>query len=145
MRTFFSLLLLMLAPAVFAHAELNVYLDDLNISAHADLGGFEADLGARFGMSRGQVDVVLSSVDSPADAALVLWLGEQSRQPRERVLQVYRNEKSQGWGAMAKSLGIKPGSAAFHSLKNGDLDFHPTGNGGGKKGNGKNKGKHHKD
>jgi hypothetical protein len=150
-RTLFCLVIILLVSAGFAHAELSVYLDDLNITARGNLGEFEAQLGARFGVSQGQLEVVLSSVDSPADAALVLWLGEKSRQPREKVLQVYREEKSQGWGAMAKSLGIKPGSAEFHALKNGELDFQPSGHGGGKStksnNHGKNKehGKHKKD
>jgi hypothetical protein len=141
-RMLFCLMLWMLMTASLAHAELDVYLEGLSVSASGDLGGYSTQLGARFGLSRGEVEVVLSSVDSPADAALVLWLGEKSRQPREQVLQIYREEKRQGWGALAKRLGIKPGSAEFHALKNGDLDFHPDGRAGGKSGNGKPQGKH---
>ena len=53
----------------------------------------------------------------------------------------YRNNKGQGWGVIAKNLGIKPGSDEFHALKAGRLSS--TGGGGsakgGKPGNGKNK------
>ena len=143
LRTMFSLLTFLLVVAGPARAELNVYLENLNLSARADLGDFEAHLGARFGTSQAQLEVVLSNVDSPADAALVLWLGERSRQPVNRVLQVYRQEKSQGWGVIARNLGIKPGSADFHALKNGNLDFHPSGHSGGKPAKGK-KNKNHK-
>jgi len=33
--------------------------------------------------------------------------------------QKYKSDKGQGWGALAKSLGIKPGSREFHALKRG--------------------------
>lgn len=141
LRKLICLLALLLIPASFAHAGLDVYLNDLSIAAHGDLGGFEAQLGARFGLSHGEVEVVLSNVDHPEDAALVLWLGEQSHQPRQQVLEVYREEKDHGWGEMAKRLGIKPGSAAFHALKAGDLDFRPDRDHGdsGSQGHGKHK------
>jgi hypothetical protein len=45
---------------------------------------------------------------------------------------------------MAKSLGIKPGSAEFHALKNGDLDLFRTGQGGKGPGKGKGSWKHKK-
>jgi len=48
---------------------------------------------------------------------------------------IYQIHQGKGWGAIPKSLGIKPGSKEFHALKKGDLD-------GGK---GKGKGKGHKD
>ena len=104
-----------------AHADLNAYLQDLNIAAQGDIGDFKAKLRARFGTSNPQLEVVLDSVGSAADAAMVLWLGEQSHQPVEKVLHVYRNQNSRSWGALAKSLGIKPGSQAFHDLKEGNV------------------------
>jgi len=133
-------LLALLLSAGYAHADLDLYLEDLAISAQGDLGGFSAQLGARFGLSRGEVEIYLSNVDRPADAALLLWLEERSHQPRERVLTVYRQERGHGWGALAQSLGIKPGSRDFKALKAGELDFRLDGHG--KKGHdkgGKNK------
>jgi hypothetical protein len=66
---------------------------------------------------------VLSNVETPADAYMVLRLGEMSGQPTDRVTERYRSSKGQGWGNLAKSLGIKPGSKEFHALKRGhDLD-----------------------
>jgi hypothetical protein len=43
------------------------------------------------------------------------------------VLQQYRVNKKQGWGAMAQSLGIKPGSPEFKALKAGELGWDPPG------------------
>ena len=38
-----------------------------------------------------------------------------------RVVTEFREHAGQGWGVIAKNLGIKPGSAEFHALKNGRL------------------------
>ncbi|MDZ4165721.1 MAG: hypothetical protein U1C55_11400, partial [Smithellaceae bacterium] len=50
---------------------------------------------------------------------MILRLGEISGKPTDSVMEKYRSEKGKGWGAMAKSLGIKPGSEEFHTLKRG--------------------------
>ena len=140
-RIFLILLSLMLMSVGAAHADLDVYIRDLNISAQADIGGYKAKLEARFGARNSQIEVVLRSVESPADAAIVFWLGEQARQPLDTVLNVYRSQKSQGWGAMAKSLGIKPGSPAFHALKKGNIQLSMDSNGDAPNVNAKGKGK----
>lgn len=130
-------LLLVLFTAGFAHADLNAYIRSVNIGAEGNIGGFKTELGARFGVSGSHLDLVFRSVDSPADAAVLLWIGECTGSPVQRVLQTYRERKGQGWGAVAKSLGIKPGSAAFHALKEGNLAWHPGDAGGQGKGKGK--------
>jgi hypothetical protein len=119
----------MLMSVGIAHADLNAYIRDLNISAQGDIGGYKAKLEGRFGTSNSQIEVVFRSIDGPGEAAIVLWLGEQARQPLDMVLNVYRSQKSQGWGAMAKSLGIKPGSPAFHALKSGNIQLFSDGGG----------------
>jgi hypothetical protein len=45
----------------------------------------------------------------------------------------YKKNKGRGWGALAKSLGIKPGSPEFHALKRGDDLYGQKGKGKGKK------------
>lgn len=129
-----SLMVLSIASAAAA-ADFE-WLKDLNIKAQADPSGFKASLAARFKIGDAQITAVLSNVERPADAYMVLRLGEMSGQPTDRVTDRYRSAKGQGWGNLAKSLGIKPGSPEFHALKRGhDLD------GGGGKGHGKGKGK----
>jgi len=115
------------------------WMKDLNIKAQADPSGFKASLAARFKIGDAQITTVLSNVEKPADAYMVLRLGEMSGQPTDRVTERYRSAKGQGWGNLAKSLGIKPGSKEFHALKRGhDLD----GGGSGKsKGKGQGKGR----
>ena len=116
------------------------WIKDLNIQAQADPSGFRAQLGARFKIGDAEVNAVLSSVEYPGDAYMVLRLGEMSRHPTDYVIKEYRSGKGKGWGALAKSLGIKPGSAEFHALKNGhDLYADKGGGGGDQKGKGKGK------
>ncbi len=118
------------------------WLKDLNIQAQADPSGFRARLGARFQIGDVQINAVLSNVQEPADAYMVLRLGEMSSRPTDYVIKEYRSGKSKGWGALAKSLGIKPGSKEFHALKNGHDLYDDKDSGGGKdKGKGKDKDK----
>jgi hypothetical protein len=117
------------------------WMKDLNIKAQADPSGFKASLATRFKIGSTQIDAVISNTQKPADAYMVLRLGEMSKQPTETVLQRYQTGKGKGWGNLAKSLGIKPGSKEFHALKRGhDLDGGDSGTDRGK-GQGKGKGK----
>lgn len=113
------------------------WMKDFNSKAQADPSGFKASLATRFKIGGSQIDAVISNTAKPADAYMVLRLGEMSGQPTDLVTERYRSAKGQGWGNLAKSLGIKPGSKEFHALKRGhDLD-----GGGSGKGKGKGKGK----
>ena len=60
---------------------------------------------------------MLGNAEKPADAYMLLRLGEMSHQPIEHVVRTYNAGKGRGWGTLAKSLGIKPGSKDFHALK----------------------------
>ena len=141
-RTVIILLCVMFISVGAAHADLNACIRDLNVSAQGDIGGYKAKLEARFGANNSQIEVVFRSVESPADAAIVFWLGEQARQPLNKVLNVYRSPNSQG--TMAKSLGIKPGSPAFHALKKGNIQLSMNSNGDAPSSNAKNTGKNKK-
>ena len=93
------------------------WIKGFNIQAEQDPSGFRVRLAARFQIGKSQIDAVLSNVENPADAYIALRLGEMSRQPVDHVIRQYQAGK--GWGAVAKSLGIKPGSKEFHALKQG--------------------------
>jgi hypothetical protein len=119
------------------------WLRDLNVQAVADASGFRARLAARFQIGDAQISAVLGNVEKPADAYMVMRLGEMAKRPPEEVLERYKAGRGKGWGALAKSMGIKPGSRDFHALKRGhDLDSGGKGHKPGKdkpKGKGKNK------
>lgn len=116
------------------------WMKDFNIRAEADSSGFRARLETRFKIGDVEINAVLGNVKNPADAYMILRLGEMSSKPSGYVIKKYKSGKGQGWGALAKSLGIKPGSKEFHALKNGD-DIYYVSNKGKSKGKDKNKGK----
>jgi hypothetical protein len=140
--------LLSSASAVAAGGGLDVFLHDLNVHARANPEGFSATLRSQFHVSGSEVAILVGGVHDPADAFMILQLGQMSRQPTHAVMRIYQQHqagKGKGWGAIAKALGIKPGSAAFHALKRGDFHFGspPASRGGGAQpGHGRGKGKH---
>ena len=105
------------------------WISGFNIQAEADPSGFRARLATRFKIGDAQINIVLDNVEKPADAYMVLKLGEMSNVPIENVIEEYKSGKGKGWGALAKRLRIKPGSSEFHALKRGhDLyDEKPNG------------------
>lgn len=118
-----SLCTLILSLTTAAWAGLDGFMANLNVQARADLPGFKAGIAAQFGVPLPQVEAVYAQVSAPADLFMTFQLGQMARKPPELVLQTYRTSKHKGWGAMAKELGIKPGSPAFHALKRGDLHY----------------------
>jgi len=118
------------------------WIKDFNIRAEADPSGFRARLSTRFNISDTQITAVLGNVERPADAYMVLRLGEMSAKPTDYVIEKYKSGKGKGWGELAKSLGIKPGSNEFHALKRGSDFYGDKGKSKGRdKGKGKGKGK----
>lgn len=110
---------LLLFSATAALATDYEWMSGMNARATADPYGYRAGLSARFHTGDATIDTVLQVVDTAADAYMLFRLGELSNQPIDDVLRRYNAEKGKGWGVLAKSLGIKPGSREFHALKNG--------------------------
>ena len=127
-----AVLQITLTPAVMA-GEYG-WVKDMNVKAEADPSGFRVRLGTRFKINDIEVEAVLSNVNKPADAYMVLRMGEMSGHPTDYALNKYKANQGKGWGTVAKSMGIKPGSSEFHALKQGQ-DLYNGGD------NGKNKGK----
>jgi len=126
------LMALFFAPSSLLAADF-AWMSNFNIQAQADPSGFRAKIGARFNIGDAQVTTVLSNFPQPADAYVALRLGEMSGRPIDVVTEQYQKNRGRGWGALAKSLGIKPGSAEFHALKRGDDLYGQKGKGKGKK------------
>jgi len=136
-KGFFALALALLLASSAAAADFD-WVKDFNALVQADPAGFRTRIAARFQIGDAQITAVLGNVSSPADAYIVLRLGEMSRHPADYVLREYKASKGKGWGVIAQRLGIKPGSEEFHALKRGqDLydgdDFTGKGKGKGKK------------
>jgi hypothetical protein len=114
-----SAVFLIISSAALVSAGDFDWIKDLNIQAQADLSGFRATLSTRFHIGDAEINAVLTNVTDPADAYMVLRLGEMSSKPADFVIEQYKSGKNKGWGALARSLGIKPGSKEFEALKLG--------------------------
>jgi len=133
--------LALLLPTLSFAKGLDSFLGEINVSAQADLGSFRANLSATFGVSSGEVDGLFEIFGSPADVYITLRIGEVAEVKIDRVVDQYRMSKGQGWGVIAKKLGIKPGSAEFHALKQGRLSSHNHGGDAARPGSGNGSGK----
>jgi hypothetical protein len=115
-------------------ATLDVTLNSINVQAQANIGPYTADLSASFGVGQPQIQVWLTQDKlQPAEVYLVLEMGRIASKPPATVIAVYKKNRGRGWGAVAKALGIKPGSAEFKALKGSAEDRDRKGRGGGKK------------
>ncbi len=100
--------------------ELDGVLNSLNIEAVAQVGPFTADLSVSYGVPQPQIQGWISKDRlQPAEAFLVLELARISKRKPAAVLELYKKNRGAGWGAVATSLGIKPGSPQFKALKAG--------------------------
>jgi len=56
---------------------------------------------------------------APGDVWMACSIASVIGRPCRYVVDVYERDHGQGWGNIAKQMGIKPGSPEFHRLKNG--------------------------
>jgi len=127
----------LLLPGTATANGLESFLDEVEIRASTDMGSFRADLRLSFDVSNGTLDGLFEVMSKPSDVYMCLRISEVAKQPIDRVVEEQQQHKGQGWGVIAKNLGIKPGSEEFHALKEGRL----SSNSGGGSSDSKNKGK----
>ncbi len=137
---FFLTLLLQFTVSTTVMAGEYGWMKDMNVKAEADPSGFRVRLATRFKINDVEIKAVLDTANKPADAYMIFRMGEMSGRSTDYVLERYKANRGKGWGTMAKSLGIKPGSSEFHALKQGQ-DLYDEGNNGNKKGKNKDKNK----
>ena len=125
---FFTLMNLLIVTSVASAGDFD-WARDFNIRAEANPSGFRASLETRFKIGNADVNIVLRDVTNPSDAYILFRLGEMSNLPMNRVMERYRANKHKGWGVLAKSLGIKPGSSDFKALKQGQDLYNDKGKG----------------
>lgn len=99
--------------------QLDTDLNKINANAKLDLGAFKTELGVKYDVSEKKLDYMSAKLKmQPAEWYFALEIGKHSNKPIDEVLNVYQKNKGKGWGYTAKQMGIKPGSPAFHALKN---------------------------
>lgn len=92
-------------------------LKDINTKAQTDIKAFKDLVSTKFNLAKDKVQGLLN-VMAPGDVFMVAQTAEITHKPVETVADTYKKNKDKGWGAIAKELGIKPGSKEFHELKN---------------------------
>ncbi len=97
--------------------ELDASLKIVNSDANKDLSAFKLNLTKTFNVGLPKVEACFKVGMNAGDAFMAFQVSNITRKPIEEVIKVYSTSKSKGWGAMAKEMGIKPGSAEFHALK----------------------------
>jgi hypothetical protein len=102
---------------------LDTFLDNLNVQGTANRSGFVTSISSHFGVPYSDVEMIVGTTGSLADAFMIFQLGRMTGFSRDRIMGVYGSSKGRGWGVMAQELGIKPGSEQFHALKRGDFGF----------------------
>lgn len=99
--------------------QLDSDLNSINIGASANFEAFKGDLAISYNVSEKKIEYLRASVNlAPGEIYLALEIAKLSRRSIDQVVTIYKNNKGKGWGYIAKEAGIKPGSAAFHQLKN---------------------------
>ncbi len=126
-KTFFLLAILGLSLGLNAQVsfktgdvELDGDLNRINANAKIDFGKFKVEMTGSYNIDEKKIEHMHIGVGmEPAEIYMALEIGKLSKRPVDDVLVVYQQHKSKGWGFIAKQMGIKPGSAEFHALKNG--------------------------
>jgi hypothetical protein len=79
---------------------------------------FVDDVVGSFGAPRYLVnDLLTTRKFSPGDVYYACALAYETHRPCGDVAKMYEQNRGKGWGVVAMSMGIKPGSAEFHALK----------------------------
>ncbi len=94
-------------------------LTEINRKAKQDLNRFKEDIKNTFGINRERVEKIMNTYKmEPADVIMASRIAKIIKKEPEVVSESFSKNREKGWGAIAKELGIKPGSAEFHELKN---------------------------
>ena len=121
-------LLLVAAPLAAQHAVahfeprsgdawVDAQLADINAYGARWPGPFADELARYHDAPRGFVDALLAQGWSPGDVYIACVLAQAAGQPCRAVTEAWTRQGGDGWGALARQLGIPPGSPAFHALK----------------------------
>lgn len=97
----------------------DAWLGDMNRYGDRYRDPFVDELVRYHGAPRDLVVELLARRWAPGDIYFACALARLTGHPCRHVVDLWEREHRQGWGAMAKRLGIKPGSAEFHRLKRG--------------------------
>lgn len=88
----------------------------INANAKLDLKTFKIDISTSHNLPIPKVEEMLQIME-PAEVVLAADIAQVTQKPVDEVVTSYKKNKGNGWGVVAKEMGIKPGSPEFHTLK----------------------------
>ena len=98
----------------------DVRLADINQYGQRYPGPFIDEITRYHGAPRALVSELLTERHwAPGDIYFACALAQVAGQPCRVVVDAWERDHAQGWGAIAKRMGIAPGSEQFHRLKRG--------------------------
>ena len=100
-------------------AWVDVWLGDMNRYGSRYHDPFVDELVRYHAAPRDLVVDLLARRWAPGDIYFACALAQLVGRPCRYVVEMYERDHGQGWGSVARRLGIKPGSAQFHQLKRG--------------------------
>jgi hypothetical protein len=99
---------------------IDTHLGDVNRYGYSQRDYFADDVVNQFGAPRYLVNDLLGPRHwQPGDVYYACALAYQARRPCKDVADLYEGNRGRGWGVIAQSMGIKPGSREFFALKDG--------------------------
>jgi len=105
-------------------AWVDTWLGDMNRYGSRYRDPFIDEMVRYYGAPRDLVTDLLGTRHwAPGDVYYACALASAIGRPCRYVVDTWERDHAQGWGDVARNLGIKPGSAEFHRLKKG---FVPT-------------------
>ncbi len=124
-KLYFLFLFIATVSSVYAQyntgdIQLNASLSLIDDDAKLNFTLFKSDISATYSVSTAKIDSWSVQFGMRAgDIYIALEIAKLTQKPADEVVKVYQANKTKGWGAISKELGIKPGSPEFHALKDG--------------------------
>ena len=98
-------------------------LHEINLITKFNMVEFSSKVAHTWGTTEKNVLLGFSRGLNAYEVYLVIALARLSGRQPIAVITMYEQNRSKGWGALAKSLGIKPGSKRFKTLKETTATF----------------------
>lgn len=125
MKSVVPFLILLSLPTSFAlaqynlgDAELNESITTITTKAKTQFSEFKTFITQNYGVGRDKYDMWQNSIGmNLGDIYLAVEIAKVSGKPQDDVIAAFKKNKAQGWGAIAKEFGVKPGTDAFEVLK----------------------------
>lgn len=101
-------------------ATVDATLGDINQYAARYPDAFVDEIVRYHAAPRALVDALMHNPQwIPGDIYFACALAQTAGQPCRAVVEQWQHDHGQGWDAIARSLGVQPGSAEFERLKQG--------------------------